>query len=65
LLRRHFHVIAAHLKPHARQVKVPSGHSAPRADPCGPVWFSAEYVYRREVGEAIYGRTHCADFYRP
>jgi hypothetical protein len=38
--------------------------SAPRPDPCAPVGFSAAYVYRREVGEAIYEPSHRPHFYR-
>ena len=38
--------------------------SAPPPDPCAPVWFSAEYVYRRAVGESIYEPTHHPRFYR-
>jgi hypothetical protein len=38
--------------------------SAPRPDPCAPAGFSAAYVYRREVGEAIYEPSHRPHFYR-
>ena len=38
--------------------------SAPQPDPAAPVGFSAAYVYRREVGEAIYEPSHRPNFYR-
>ena len=38
--------------------------SAPQPDPAAPVGFSAAYVYRREVGDAIYEPSHRPNFYR-